>query len=408
MGIKAVIRLISTVILFFFAFLACEKEKVSSVFNPDETGNLSPIITSVDPADFGMISVTEIKIIGENFSASMDNIEGNTVYIGSEKAKVLAASNTELSVLATQTPGDSLTIKVIVPGAFKIAKFGPYKLKTVQEEYGKFGNFDKVQSITFDKDEHMYTFLATKEFIKVTPDGEQIILSNFKYPRVLDMKVGPDGYLYILAYFLKPIYRLSLTGGDVESWADLPKRSNALDFDANHNIFSAGNKTGIYRTKPDATVETKGDHGDFSIDALRVYDGSLYFLGSYSGTNTAFAAKGIWRSTILDNDGNIGDPEQVLDWEDTGNYASSKFFSFTISLDGDLYVGTDYTHPVLHIQQSGTMDSLYQNILVPPASKLEWGTDTYMYINVLSQDDDLRRIYRVEMSKEGAPYYGRE
>ena len=56
--------IIIAIMILFIALSACKEESIPSVFNPDEPGALSPVITSIDPADFGLVSITEIKIIG--------------------------------------------------------------------------------------------------------------------------------------------------------------------------------------------------------------------------------------------------------------------------------------------------------------------------------------------------------
>lgn len=385
--------------------MGCEEDKTEAIFNPDETAPFKPVINAVEPSGGALADYSEISISGQNFAASA---AANKVYFNNVQAEILSASSGQLVVKAPDLSHDSLLIKVVVEGAFELATYGPYRLEAVSSTYGGFGNLDKIQRITLDKEENLYTFMDNKEFLKITPDGERSVLAEFRYPRVLDLKIGPNDSLYFVAFFLRGLYRLSTSGGEIEEWIEFPNRINTLDFDKNQNIYSAGSKTGIYQVDPTGVVTTRGAHENFTIDVLRVYDDHVYFMGSYSGSNAEFASNGIWRSPITSAEGDLGDIEEVLDFSATGDYAEVNHNAFTFSADGDLYVGTSFDQPVLHQNTSGVIDSLYQGILVPTVVSMEWGNDTFMFLNVSNDDPNLSRVYKVQMLKEGAPYYGRE
>jgi len=409
---KAIIKLLNALIIFSFALPACEKEQVSSVFNPDEAGNPSPVITSVDPADFGIVSFSEIKIGGDNFSASMDSSEGNTVYIGPEKAEILSASNTELTVLAPPTPGDSLIIKVIVPGAFKIGEYFPFKLKNVQEGVDKKPSVDKVYVIAVDADENVYGFFKTGSSGTInmfSSDGSITEIGNAPFPLATDMKAGPDGYLYML-YSYQYLYRMKISDGVIERYMTLPERVSYFDFDQNHNIYTGGRKKGIIVTDVNGTAgRIVGDFEDFDIYSVRVFDGDVYIAARYSGIDTSLPAEGIFKAKITSADGDLGETAAVYDWDDAGDHSGSAMKSITFDENGIMLVGTsNLDNPILKINNDGSIEKLYPDLLFPTVGQIVYGNGEYVYQNRTISDMETHTIYKILTPYNSAPYYGRE
>jgi len=54
------------------------------------------------------------------------------------------------------------------------------------------------------------------------------------------------------------------------------------------------------------------------------------------------------------------------------------------------------------------VEPLYASVLMPPATVMAWGTGQYMYVNRRSINNTLKRVIRVTMGKNSAPYYGRQ
>ncbi|MBI3765498.1 MAG: IPT/TIG domain-containing protein, partial [Ignavibacteriales bacterium] len=152
---------------------SCKVEEPPVVYNPNDQGGGSPEITGVTPPNVAYAGVTEVKLTGKNFS-SVDTL--NSVYFDNKKANVLAASSTELTVLAPDLISDSAVIRVAVAGAFAIATYGPYKLAPVTTEYGGFFGLDEVYSIAMDSSENLYAQLKdSAKVFKVTPTGNKTL-----------------------------------------------------------------------------------------------------------------------------------------------------------------------------------------------------------------------------------------
>ena len=121
---------------------------------------------------------------------------------------------------------------------------------------------------------------------------------------------------------------------------------------------------------------------------------------------------GIYRNQIQ-NDGLLSAKELIFDWDNAGTYSSSKVKSITFSETGQLFIGTDNSNdsidPILILSDESTLEPLYPGQLLQPAHHLLWGNDIYMYVNrYKSSNDEIRRVIKVNMLKNGAPYHGRQ
>ena len=404
--------IIIAIMVLFIALSACKEESIPSIFNPDDTGGPSPVITSIDPADYGLVSTTDIKIIGDNFSESMDSLKGNTVYIGSEKARVLSASKTELIVKATPTPGDSLIIKVIVPGAFNVAEYFPYRLINILEGVGKKSSTEKVYTIALDADENVYGFFKTGSrgtIYMFSSDGLKTEIGSAPFPVTTDMKVGPNGYLYIL-YGYQYLYRMNINDGSVEKYVTLPERVSYFDFDHNHNIYTGGRNIGIIVTDIDSTAgRIVGDFQEFNIYSIRVFDGDVYIAARYSGTNSSFPATGIFKASINSVDGDLGETIVVYDWSDAGDHSDSAIKSITFDESGNILVGTnDPDNPILKVNNDGSTEILFSDILYSSVGQIVYSNGKHLYQNRIISDIYTHTIYKIITPNNGAPYYGRD
>ncbi|MDZ7290444.1 MAG: IPT/TIG domain-containing protein [candidate division KSB1 bacterium] len=391
--------------LLLIVLLGCEKfDNPPAVFNPNEQGRPSPVITGVEPAGAAFAGLTEVKLIGDNFSPVL---EENVVYFGNKPGEVKSASKTEIKVIPPKLIADALTIKVVVAGALGIAQFSPYKLKDVSSEYGNFGNLDQVYAIALDANENLYAHLkAGSVVVKVSPAGAKTEFGKASFPQALEMHIGPGGYLY-LHRSLGNLFRIGPGGGDAQLFSTLPVRTATFDFDANGNILAAGNKSGIYVVDPNGTPTSTGKFLAFDVKSLRVFNGFVYVLALYTGTDPSIPKSGIWRSQIL-SASTLGNEELVFDWSKSGDFAKAKFFAMTFSQDGEIYVGTNNADAILLIRPDGSSQALYKGLINPDATHLVWGNGDFLYQNRGSDKPENRRVIRIDMGKKGAPYYGRK
>lgn len=383
--------------------LNCELDQTPSVWNPADVGSAAPQILQVDPAQSAFAGYSQVKITGEHFAPDTAQ---NYVYFGSHRARVLTASATEITVLPPAILGDSLMIKVVVPGALTAAQYGPYQLEYVTTEYGSFGAADQIQSMTVDAQENVYAQMPGNKIVKITPQGEVSDFGTISFPRAADMKAGPGGYIYMQQNLSAKMFRMPLSGGAAVLFATLPKTVVVMDFDANQNIFCAGNKSGVFMVKPDASISDKGTLADFDVKSLRIVQGSLYVLANYMGKDTAVPKAGIWRCT-MDANGDLGAPVLVFDWAASGSYAGARFFVFDFAADGDIYIASNATDPILVVHPGGSSEPLYAGMLIKYYHQMEWGNGVYLYANRSTQSGT-PRLQRINLTKLGAGYNGRK
>ncbi len=385
----------------------CKNDYPPSLWDPNIDARPDPVITSIQPdSTFGGIGI--ITIIGKNFASDPKQ---NHVYFNGVKGEVLEASDTQLKVKVPNLYGDDITIKVRVEGALLFAEFAPYKLMRVWIEYSDFNEYDDAFAMAVDKDENLYVSLAQdnkgkkKKIVKVTPDGTRTDYASTTVDKASGMRVGPGGDLFYVN-ILQAVFRVPAGGGKDQIYKVLSGGVFDLDYDANGNMFLAGNSSKIFVLKPDKTVKVAAQYDKISFNAVRVYNNYVYLSGSYSGSDTTQVQEGIWRNEILNADGDLGANELVFDWHK--HFPQNNLLSMVIAEDGDIIIGSDTPDPLIALHPDGSFEPVYPGVIDPPASIMVWGTGKFLYINRRSSDGAKKRILRVNMLKNSAPYYGRQ
>jgi len=404
-----------------FIISGCEnKITYEPVWDPDKQGAPDPVIYSIQP-DSALGGVMEINLFGENFAPEIDQ---NFVYFNGNSAVVKTASATQLTVIRPISLSGLVTIRLSVRDAYKSVKFDqPYKLEGGVVEVGE--ELGRVYSIAIDSSENLYVHrMNDKKIYKITPDGAQSEYGTFTEASTSSaMRMGPGGYLYLQRSTgtgdgFKRLYRIAPGGGEAERFVKLSRNVKSFDFDQNGNIYSGGINSGMFVIHSDKTFKKVGNYLDFDIRAIRVFKGYVYVAAGYNGTDTLLssdsttvivlpAERGIWKSQIL-NEGNLATAEPVFNWANSGSFSTSEINDITFSEEGDMYVATNNSDPILIIHSDGTTETLYEKLLSGPAAHLVWGNGNYIYINRYGENDDVSGVDRVIMGKQGAPYYGRD
>ncbi len=379
----------------------CNNDYPDSLYNPDEQFKPDPVITSVVP-DSALAGIDTLQIMGKNFSPV---IEENRVFFNGVRAEVYSATPTLLTVKAPNVPGDSVKIQINVKGALLFAEWFPYKMNKAAIEFFEFGKFDDAYAIACDLEENIYVALKGKKVIKITQDGERIDYATLTVDKASGMKVGPNGDIFYLNV-LQGIFRIPAGGGNDEVFAILPGFAFDLDFDANDNIYCAGGGNAIYRVKLDKSVSTVLNIPDISVTALRVFNNYVYFAGNYEGTDVTQPTVGIWRSEITSSDGDLGTPEVVFDFG--ANFVGYSIYSITFAEDGTLYIGTEAPEAIVVLSPSGNFKGLYPGVIEPTSFYMTWGNSKFLYVNRKSDVVEKRKIIKLNMLKNGAPYFGRK
>ncbi len=387
--------------LFFILSIGsgCEYDGPEEIWNPTLPDGLAPTISRIEPEN--SIAALEIKIIGDNFSPIVEN---NSVYVGDNKAEIKSASKTEICIYRPNLAGDSLTVKVVVKDAYTIAKYSPYKIESMITTVDAFDADDAIAIIDIDAENNIYAASNTVIY-KLTPAGERTSFGTYT-GKVSAMRSGPAGYLYVQKPNSNAFSRIPPSGGKIQLYYTLPKKASFFDFDQSGNIFLGGNKNGLVRVKPDSTASALGIYDEFNIKAVRVFEGYVYIAAEYAGNDPAIPVTAIWKNQILNTNGDLGDKMLVFDWKNSGDFADAEVLDITFSQDGDLYIASDYTDPVLIVHTDGSSEPLYKDILLSPISNIIWGNSHYLYVK-RNANYDAVQVVRIEMNKPGAPYYGR-
>lgn len=384
------------------ALSGCEYDKSPAVWNEALPPGGNPAITSVEPAGAAFAGYSQVRLTGTNFTADTSQV---TVWFGNQRARVIAASSTQLTVIPPAMVGEGLTIQVVVAAAMETARYSPYKLEYVSVEYGGFAALDVIQAMALDREENLYAQMADKSVLRINAAGVSESYGSITFPRAADMKMGPGGYLYLQANLSKDIYRIAPGGGAAVKWVSLPKASGFFDFGVDQKLYAAGNKTGIYIINPDATIKESTLFNEHDVKALRVVQGHIYILAGYLGKDATIPKAGIWRAPI-GADGMPGAMQLVLDWATTGDYVAARYFALEFAQDGDIYIATNAEAPILVLHPGGAMEPLYPGLLMKHYTQMEWGNGNYLYANRSSQSGT-PRVQRFAMGKPGMPLNGR-
>ena len=395
----------------------CEIEEADSIYNPNEAGNDAPVITAVGPPSVYAL-IDNVTITGENFS---DNPLLNYVYFGNAKAKVLESSSTQIVVLAPYIEGDSLTVKVAIPGAYAFGDYTPYIIEFAAIEYGGVTETHSVSAVSCADSEKVYICsggLMKIQFItpeSASPEDFAEIPAALLTTPFGNMSVGPDGYLY--GTNRKVIYYVSPDGNIVDEYVTLGGNANAIDFDINDNMFVAS-RGAVYCVLPDTTVIQTSYDRRHDLKSIRIYDGYVYVIGEYTGTDATYIGRGVWRNQILDANGTLGAWENVFDWGAYVSTAGPDILSITFDSNGVMFLGAGEAagfDAIYMLEPDGggsylssTPEPLFPAVLTAPTSNFCWGSDQYLYVNRMGAESADKRLIRITTGKQSAPYYGRD
>ena len=397
-------KILLGVSIFFFS---CEEpDALGSIWDGNDQGDTTPIVSGVEPSQGAFAGIDTIMITGQHFSP---DVSENLVYFNGMLGNVVSATSSLISVVPPNLVSDSVQISVAVQGAFVFGKYeNLYTLRAAVVEYGPFDQFTDIYSLDLDRQENLIVSLnATPDaqFWIVDTDQDSAVWSS-SLAKASGMKMGPTGSIYFVNY-QRFLYRDEQ--GTAKENTEIFKRLNGnatdLDFDENGNLFLGGTGStidlvDIYNDGglTDGVSEAK-NLDTLDIISLKVHDSYLYVL-----TTTITSDQSIYRIPILDNLGTLGDLELVFDWSAYTNKESSAL-CFTLSESGDLFIGSNSDSQPLTLVSNGSPSGFYSTILTAPISYLSWGNDNYLYL--INKTEETNRVQRVDTRMDGAEYYGR-
>ncbi len=376
--------------------IGCEPDYPPSLFDPNEKSKPQPIISEIIPPDSSFAGVGQIIIRGQNFSP---NPGENLVFFNAERAEVIKASETELVIKTPNMVADSIVIKIAVHGAELFSEPWIYKLVAAVSEFGKLLDGEIAWGIASDRQGAIYVSIEGKLIKKISPEGKTSIFTNTPFLRANAMKMGPGDTLYAVAAAGRArIIQTIAPDGSATTFTAIPGTPRDLDFDANGNIW-VGTDNNVYRVKPDRS-KLKAESYDGKVEAVRVFNGYLYVLE----TNQTTGVTKIWRSAI--NNDTLGAKEEVLDLTAAPWLENERALSMNFAADGTLYLGTTHPEGMFVVDANGSGEPLYPGLIPGSIYAMTWPPGQAMYVVV--QQPGGSTILKINMGKDGAPYYGRK
>jgi hypothetical protein len=384
----------------------CENNYPDSLWDANYNSKPTPVISSIEPADFTFSGISTITINGQNFSSIAAE---NQVFFDGKAGTVISSSATQLEVKVPVLVADSINIAVRVDGAFLYGYFSPYALKDAAVIYSKVDEYVDGAGLAVDKDDRIYFFdTGSRNFTSIAaPESALVTFAPGGTPvNTTGMRFGPDGAIWHLRKN-KNIYRI-YEGGNREIFTKVDENVTDLDFDQNLTLWVGGTGEAIFSVNiTTGSTHLAEEYTDYIISAVRVYNNELYVAAYWAGDGspTSFA-EGIWKHTIT-SDTTLGARQEVFDWASYVGEGGATILSMTFDEDGILYVGADKDVAITMVDPvSKTTEPLYPEILVPPATYIMWGPGNFLYVNRHSDDVTVRNFVRIETVKNGAPYFG--
>jgi hypothetical protein len=383
----------------------CAEDPVPSIFDiPGGTGQ-TPVISSINPSDEALAGVTEVTISGEHFSV---NPEYNLVFFNGARAAIISAAPTQLVVVAPNLVSDSVVIKIAVVGALHFSNTINYRLLPAISLVTDY--FDpaaaKPYGLTVDLQENIYVSVdggtASLGIKKISSNGD---ISNFTpaHPAIRffhSIQLGPSSIIYgvarragVFQFQENQTPSTFVSSGIVGNLVD-------LDFDQNNNIWTGGSGTSIFRVTQDRNI--KAFAFGPPVSAVRVFENYLYV----GGLDVDSLYK-VWRLPIISSD-SLGQRELYFNLGEVN--PNIRITGITFALDGDLYIGTDrivsgtgsYINSIIVVHPDKSNSILYPGIITTPVFSFAWGAGNFLYYT-----HEAQTIYKINMEKPGAPYYGR-
>ena len=379
------IRILPLAFAGLLAVLAgCNYKGPDAIWNPIAPLGIIPEILRVDPSPRAEPGVFTIALRGLNFGSDTSKID---VYFNSTQVLIKSRSDSVIVVYRPNIIGDDITIKVSLEGAAAFGKFSGYSVAEAARLYGKLPQKSIISMLAVDKRETLYALKNNlKDFVLIDTAETQAAFGNRTIKnKSADMKVGPDGGLYITEKKSSQLYRVPPEGGSTEPFAMFAANVHYIDYDINGNLFGAGEKTGISVLLPDLTSRVVGNASDLTVVCLHVYNNAVYVA---DGTT-------IWRSEIQDADGSLGKKTKIFNIAAVQEYAASKILSFVLDANGVFYIATDHADAVFLYYPDGTTEPLYKGLLPKNSGQLVWGNGNHLFLTMvlLPKTNDIMRFH---------------
>ncbi len=405
------------------SFNGCvDKGTTQSLFDsvPTTPIGTTPSITSISPANVALGGVTQVTITGTNFSASNSD---NLVYFKGVPADVINSSPTQLVVIPPAITGDPLKVKIAVLNSELFSNEISYKLLPAVKEFypaESEKNFTLPYGITGDPNGNIYVSVSGLGMREITPDS---VVTDFGVKGAEtywnSVAYGPGGKFYGVRG-VRALFQFDATSASsvFAAISDNTLKLLCLDFDPDGNIWvggTSGKNGNICKIKPDKSI-TQYNITDY-ITGLRVFkDGTTTYLYVAAKTDSLIKIKRM----PIDSNGDLGAAETYFDF--SGTYgANLNVNAIDFAADGDLYLATNVPNkPIIVVHPDKSSEGVYSKLVQPAeAISLTWASNSnyllFTRAQVVVTDASgtaavktSQKVVRLDLQKQGAPYYGRQ
>jgi len=395
-----------------FFIYSCGEDPAPSLFELAGESTVPAVINSLSPPISALAGITPITITGENFSSKPGN---NIVTFNGFKGKVISASTTQLTVIPPVVVSDSVAIKMTVTGSTTNPEFFSniviYKLTPAVAELFKFDPpalTGLPNGITCDNQENIYvqiTLPSTNTSLGIKRINPQGSLTSFA-PKGTEpsfftsLTYGANNTIYATRRARGIIQATEGTTPSTFVSSGITQVVIDTDFDQNQNMWAGCDSNIVYRIK--LTKEIKAFSFSGRTRAVKVFENSL-FVAARSNSKEV-----IYKFPIISAD-SLGTPELYFNFSNTVD-PLLEIKDITLSLDGDLYIGTNKkTDPIFIVHPNKKFETLYTGLIVGAIYSFVWGTDVFLYAATRNVDTDNGiTILKIDLEKPGAPYLGRQ
>ena len=429
-----VLFLASCVVVSTIFFTCTDNPIPDELYPSQDVPSLSdrPTITDIIPNAIAGDAVREIQIRGTKLGIK-NGTDTNWLFIGGLKPIYKQITDSLITIyrpsLSDDKYGVTIYFNITDPSFDGVSSSKEYVIQrpgAIVGDYTLAGNA-AVQAFDFDTKENLYAFIGgSRTLLRTDSAGvsQATILNAAYFPSgttvlstTTDMTFGPGDSLKNL-YIINGqniIYR--------QKWSvDAPATTNKgvkititpevakMDLDEIGNIY-AGGRTGIYRISSSiGTVDTPQVSASLGYAGLNIRQVRITKIGS---TNYIYVADSlrVWRSVL--SNGAFADKEQELVTLIGTAYQDSNYInSIAIGAGGELYLCLK-NHPkysLFVVESDNSITPFYfdPSILPHTVDQLEWGNHNQLYLLSGSLLNNPGRIYRINLDRNGAPYYGRQ
>lgn len=404
------LQFMKTFVLLVFAIFAtiltgCEGES-TSLFDPDyEPERPDPEISVIEPEGNWLAGVDEVIIRGENFSEVADE---NRVYFDGIPGIINSSTTSEIRVRPARVIGENLPVKVTVRGAINFSNSIEYDLlQAIFPAPGSIPNDNALGIATNAEGDIYFSYQeggvprGIRRWDTENESTERYLPSQFNWTA---LKIGPDGLVYG-ARNIFGIYRETASGTIDNNPFAVGNSGEAyrdIDFDPDHNLWAVGNNENIFKIDiASGSVERFPFEAD--LRAVRYYDGKLYMGGRFDDGSEAGSLE-VWTMDI--NNGQASNPQQFLNVSEVANQTFT-LFSLTFDAAGTLFMGTDTGTGIFTWNGSDGLEEFYPELIEPTGYSFAW-TENFLVASATSREEDTRFALKIDVRREGAPYYGIE